>query len=305
MTASYNLLMTQKPPSKIERSASGNDFERQPDYLIIGAAKSATSWLQRCLADHPQAHMNFGEQHHFSYHYNPSDPLPTAYIESISKGAEAGQVIGENSNTYLPHPLCAERIASTLPDVKLIVSLRNPVDRAYSDWAMRIRQQVKLKEMYRFIDPDHAPNLWFIHKGLYYQQLSQWLKYFDRHQILILIAEDYKTDPRGQFAQLCRFLEIDDGVVPDSLTARVNTKDQRLIFPSLRKKMRCNLAYRRVDDLLRQSLNKSLLQRLMGRKVTITPLDHSTRRKLHDFYRSDVRLLSDLLDRDLTHWTKD
>lgn len=296
--------MTHQAPGTIQGPSARTDIERKPYYLIIGAAKSATSWLQKCLADHPQAHMNLGEPHHFSYHFDPRDPLPQTYLDTISQGAEPGQIIGENSNTYMPHPFCAQRIASVLPDVKLIVSLRNPVERAYSDWAMRIRQQVRMTDMYRFIDPDYAPNLWFIHKGLYYQQITDWLKYFDRTQMLILIAEDYKTDAHAQFATLCRFLEIDEHVVPESLTARVNTRDQRLIFPGIRKKLRGHSAYRRLDDMLRASLNKERWRGFLGRDVSVPPLDDATRRKLCDFYREDVRSLSGLLDRDLTFWTK-
>lgn len=248
--------------------------------------------------------MPTGEPHHFSFLYDPKDPLPQHYRDRFAQ-AKPGQVVGENSNTYLPHPDCARRISEAMPNVKLVISLREPVGRAYSDWAMRLRQQVRLSDMHRFLDPDQAPDLWYLHKGMYHQQIVQWLDYFPREQILILLAEDYKTDAEGQFKKLCQFLEIDDTFVPPSLTKKVNTKDQRLVFPRLRKKLRAkHPAYRAFDDMLRCSAIKHLAQKFFGNNVKTDPLDEVTRAKLRDFYRNDIEQLGVLLGRDLGHWLK-
>lgn len=274
---------------------------RLPSYLIIGAAKCATSWLQQCLRDHPGAYMPAGEPHHFSFLYDAEDPLPAHYQERFAE-AEPHQVVGENSNTYLPHPDCARRIRDTLPDVKLILSLRNPVTRVYSDYAMRIRQQGKLKDMERFIDPDHAPDYWFLHKGLYYQQISQWLEYFPRDQMLILITDDYKSDAQGQFAKLCRFIGIDDTYDPSSLSTKVNTKDTGMVFPRLRRRIRENAMGRCIDGLLSGPVFKRVLHKLLARNPSVPPLDDKLRQKLCDFYREDVTKLSEFIGRDLSHW---
>jgi len=276
---------------------------RTPSYLIIGAAKCATTWLQACLNDHPGAYIPPGEPHYFSYDFDPEDPLPKAYLDRF-KDAEPGQVVGENSNTYLPHPDCARRIKATLPDARLVISLRDPVSRAYSDYAMRIRQQGKLSDMFRFIDPDHAPDYWFLHKGLYHQQISQWLEHFPREQVLILIADDYKTDAQNQFASLCRHIGIDDSFVPPSLTAKVNTKDQKLVFPRLRRKLRASPLGKRFDDTLRGIGLRGIARALLSKNAKVPPLDDHTKSALRAFYRQDILKLSELLGRDLTHWIK-
>lgn len=283
--------------------AQPNTPQGAPSYLIIGAAKCATTWLQACLNDHPGAYCPPGEPHYFSYDFNPDDPLPRSYLDRFAD-AKPGQVIGENSNTYLPHPGCARRIEQTLPNARLVISLRDPVSRAYSDYAMRIRQQGKLSDMFRFIDPDHAPDYWFLHKGLYHQQITHWLEHFPREQVLILIADDYKTDAQNQFAMLCRHIGIDDGFVPPSLTAKVNTKDQRLVFPRLRRQLRGNPLGRKLDDALRGSGLKAMVRGLFGKNAKAQPFDDDTKQKLRDFYREDVTKLSELLDRDLTSWVK-
>jgi hypothetical protein len=274
---------------------------RTPDFLIIGAAKSATSWLTRCLIEHPDVIISSGEVHYFSWHYEWDAPLPDSYLARFA-GATANQICGENSNTYLSHPLGAQRIHGALPEARLIVSLRNPVDRAYSDWAMRLRQQYKLSDMFRFLDPDHAPDLWYLHKGLYFEQLAPFLKLFKREQIHFLLMEDMQRDPQEAFGAVCRFLGVEDQFEPTLLRQRVNAKDGLVVFPHMRHWLHQYAWGRALIGMGRNSALFPLIKRLLGRTIDAPPLPDETRRKLKEFYRKDVLQLSNLLDRDLAHW---
>lgn len=274
---------------------------RAPDFLIIGAAKSATSWLTRCLIEHPGVVIPSGEVHYFSWRYQGGAELPESYL-SIFAGAQPGQQCGENSNTYLSHPQGAARIHRSLPDARLVVSLRDPVSRAYSDWSMRLRQQYRLSDMFRFLDPDHAPDLWFLQKGLYFQQLQPFLRLFGRDKLHFLFMDDMRQDPQAAFSGVCRFLGVDDAFVPAGLRTRVNTKDARLLFPRLRDRLQKQPWGRALVGHGRSFPLFPAVKRWLGQTIEAPPLPDDMRERLKAFYRDDVRALSELLGRDLSHW---
>lgn len=124
--------------------------ETKIDFLIIGAAKCATTWLQMSLAENPSVFMPEPELHYFSREYHRgSDWYRAQFAE-----AGAATIIGEKSNSYLTEEPSAERIAHDLPHVKLIVQLRDPVQRAYSSYCMHLRRGAVTKDIRRYLDPD-------------------------------------------------------------------------------------------------------------------------------------------------------
>ena len=274
--------------------------DRRPDFIILGAAKSATTWWQHTLAAHPQLYIPLIELHHFSFDYDPADPLPEAYRAHFRE-ATSDQVVGENSNSYLPHPGCARRIHDTLPDAKLIVSLRNPIARAYSDWEMRIRQGLRIQDATAYLDPDHVPDFEFLRKGLYAHQLASYLEVFGPERVLVLIADDLKTDSQGEFARACRFLGVDDTLPLAELEA-INTRDQTAVFPQLRRGIGRTRWGGPLIRLLRRSPVRSLARLLFARAQHAPPMPDTIKHKLKSYYREDVQRLSAMLGRDLTHW---
>jgi hypothetical protein len=109
------------------------------DFLIIGATKSATTWLQRSLKADPSVVMPTRdlELHYFSREFHRGSKW---YLSHFPDRKEVGQVVGERSNSYLDTPQVAGRVHAALPHAKLVAQLRNPVDRAYSDYCMLYRR---------------------------------------------------------------------------------------------------------------------------------------------------------------------
>src|SRR5262245_42993527 len=97
------------------------------DFLIVGAAKSATTWLQRSLQADTSVRMPDPELHYFSREYHRGADW---YFNHFGLGAK-DKLVGEKSNSYLDTPQAVHRIARHLPHVKIVAQLRNPVDRAY------------------------------------------------------------------------------------------------------------------------------------------------------------------------------
>lgn len=138
-------------------------------FLIIGATKSATTWLQQSLQLDPQVYMPDPEIHYFSRYSDRGDQW---YLDNIKPPSES-LLIGEKSNSYLDTPAAAGRIHRSLPNVQLVAQLRNPVERAYSDYCMLHRRGDASADIERYLDPRQGAGGRFLEGGLYFQQLRR------------------------------------------------------------------------------------------------------------------------------------
>ena len=170
--------------------------------------------------------------------------------------------MGEATPDYLFHPAVPERVAATIPDVRLIVLLRNPVERAYSHYQhMRKRQAEKLSfeeaieaEPQRLaafddhlmkVQPDttkegyrrhhHHRHRAYVSRSIYADQLERWLAYFPLEQLLVLRSEDFFARPAETFAQVFAFLGVRPWEVP-SHEAR-NVGSYAPIDPAFRSRL--------------------------------------------------------------------
>jgi len=194
-----------------------------PDFLIIGGQRCGTSSLYRYLSLHPYtARATKKEVHYFSTRFFLDiDWYKTHFPDE--------GFTGEGSPYYFFHPQSPQRVYETLPDVKLVLLLRNPVDRAHSqfwhevrmsfeelpvfEWALDV-ESVRLKGEREKMAADPLYNSYYhIHgsylsRGLYHEQLVRWLKWFPREQIMIVKSEDFYSDPDEKYNDVLRFLGL-------------------------------------------------------------------------------------------------
>ncbi|MGI8784424.1 MAG: sulfotransferase domain-containing protein [Acidobacteriota bacterium] len=207
-----------------------------PDFLIIGAQKSGTSSLYAYLIQHPGVRpATKKEVHYFDarYSYRSVDwyrsffPVSNPDLSPAGSGA-THQLAGEATPYYMFHPCVPRRVAATLPDVKLLAILRNPVDRAYSHYHMAVRARRETLsfedaieaeaerldgEVERLLADDryrsrvHCFNS-YLARGLYVDQLVRWATFFARERMLILTAADLRAAPAGTVRKALDFLEL-------------------------------------------------------------------------------------------------
>lgn len=289
-----------------------------PNFLIIGAQKSATTWLASCLGEHPDVFMYLGqankEVHFFSFRFDQGVDWYQTHFENWS-----GQtVIGEATPGYISHPLAPRRIRETLGEVKLLASLRHPVERAYSAfWHMLRRGRLPLDtDFYTFFR--ESDQFQIRSRGRYAAQLSRYLEYFPGENLLVLLYEELFKDSRQTLSHCFEFLEVDSRFEPAVLTTPVNRGRQDIgAFNNQAWLLRGTvwLAARRVMNMglfpqkLRQPLirtARSLFQKLAiewgPRQKQFERLDDNIRQELLAYYMPDIRQLEDLLDRDLSIW---
>ncbi len=213
-------------------------FRTLPDFLIIGIAKSGTTSLYGLISAHPHViPAQSKEVHYFtdSRNYEMGTLRYRARFPSVPYkrclAVRYGQKIlsGEASSTYLFHPMVPSRVKALLPDVRLIVILRNPVDRAYSEYHMQVRERCesltfedairaeKDRTSYEMERARSDPRFYwsnlhrysYLQKGHYAEQLTHWFRYYNKDQFLILTLEELKVDRRGVLDRVFEFLGLE------------------------------------------------------------------------------------------------
>ncbi|HIK32301.1 MAG TPA: sulfotransferase domain-containing protein [Oscillatoriales cyanobacterium M59_W2019_021] len=197
------------------------------DFLIIGAQKCGTTSLYHYLTQHPQVvSANQKEVHFFDLNYSLGLEW---YKRQLGQGDCPNCLYGEASPYYIFHPRVPQRVYQHFPQVKLIVLLRNPVERAISHYYHEFnrlkvetlsleeaiaREPERLKGELEKLDAD--PNYYsynhqhytYLSRGLYLEQLQRWMKLFPKEQFLILSSEEFWTNPDRTLAEVLNFLQL-------------------------------------------------------------------------------------------------
>lgn len=274
-----------------------------PDFLVLGAAKAGTSWVNLCLQDHPQVCIptSRGEVDYFSYHYERGPE----WYSGLFRHCRSALVCGEVSPSYLVHPNATQRIHAVCPKVKLVAILREPVARAYSHYCMFLRAG-KVSED---VDVEMAPGTRFVDGGLYYKLLNPYLDTFPREQMHVLLYDDLQRDPRGLAASLYRAIGVDPGHVP-----AMAEKPFHVRKPRPRSQRFYNTVIALAKDFARRGAwAYGLLQwfrtkgpadllHAINKGPDFPPMPEPTAKRLRDYYRADTERLEELVGRDLTSW---
>ena len=191
-----------------------------PHFVIIGAAKSASTWLHLVLRQHPSVYMPGSESVFFEDpYYNEHDLRP---LQEKLDPAPLDTVVGIKCPNYLCTPECAPRLANHLPHARLIAILRNPVDRAISQYYHLIRSGrlpvvsadiAFSRYLAGHFDPPYAQQL-VMGFGLYAKGIANFRRFFPVQQMLVQTDLDLHAGSLEVFKRVCRFLEIDENFVP-------------------------------------------------------------------------------------------
>jgi hypothetical protein len=223
-----------------------------PGFLILGAAKAGTTSLHQYLSEHPQVQPpTIKEIHYFDHSHRRGWGWYLAHFPPSGFGG----ITGEATPYYLFHPLVPRRVAESLPDVRLIALLRNPVDRAishhnheladsYEDLPLakaveREEERLRGEEDRIVADPRYRSfahqHHSYLARGRYAEQLERWFKHFDRDRLLVLSAEELFEEPKGCVEEAQRFLGLEP-VLPRNLSPR-NNRSYSPPDPALRKRL--------------------------------------------------------------------
>jgi hypothetical protein len=297
-----------------------------PDFAIIGAQKSATTFLQNVLQSHPDVFIPDGELATFE------DPQYADFdreqFESHFKTGGAASAVGLKRPSYLHEPDVPPRLAEHLPDLKHIVALRDPIERAISAYFHQMRHSFApvrdvstgLRAILRGEWKEEYPRTTqIVDYGAYHHQLSRYLRYYDPDRVFVTTYRSIKETPEATLRSLCRFLGIDEHRdLTDALSGRSNQgvySKARIRLIRLTNPIRFEYFYdgqrlRPKDDI--GSLGHVLMRFIRGvDRRLVKPLVTNERPSLHpdvkaelvEHYRSDAAKLRDEFDLDIDHWS--
>ena len=207
--------------------------------------KGGTTSLQRLLEHHPGAFLPPAKElHYFSLHYNQGE----AWYRQQFAGAAVGQRCGEITPYYLFHPAAPQRIAALLPNVKLVLLLRDPVERALSQYFHSRRLGVEPLELEPALaaaigchrsHQEHS----YLARSRYEQQLQRFEALFPAEQLLVLRSEDLFARAELVWTQLLQFLELDPWPLPAlAQPANAGRGEADAVTQATRRMVRAKLA---------------------------------------------------------------
>ena len=272
---------------------------RRPDFVIIGATKSGTSWI---VANLQQQHgvsipmQPVASLHYFSRYFDRGTDW---YLDHFRNVGDDVDFLGEKSASYLPHPEVPARLKEFVPQARLIAQLRNPIDRAYSDYCMHLRRGQADANIERYLVPEGSPIPRLLQDGLYFKHLSRYLDLFDPDQILVTIYEEMERDPEKVLRSIAKHVGIGEPVIPDNLGARVKGKETPMLPLAMRKIL---APVKGIVAPVRHTAVFQSARSMLARPIRYPPLSEALRARLTDYFRPDTDALARLLNRDLNEW---
>ena len=269
------------------------------NFLGIGAQKSGTSWTYACLYEHPEICAPIKELHFFS---RPRFEKGKEWYESHFKKCASKNKIGEFSTSYLYSKEAPARIKELYPDVKLIAILRNPVDRAFSQYrnaikAGQLEEGISFRDFYK-----HDESV--IGQGLYAEQLDRYLAHFKREQMLICIYEDIARNPQTFISSVYTFLGIDADFIPSLLHQKINVArtPKHTTVDSVMHKVAEFLRRNGLDKFVwyvKKSGATDFIRGVNTKTDSERQLTDADRAVLQQAFRDDTQKVSAFLNRDL------
>ncbi len=265
------------------------------NFVIIGAAKSATTWLQIQLQADPAVYMPDPEIHYFSREYGRGDDWYLSHFSDEGRG----KMVGEKSNSYLYEPDSASRLHSALPHAKLIAQLRNPVERAYSNYCMLFRRGDVSTDINSHLDPSVSENFRFHVAGKFTTHLQKYVDLYGREKLLILFFEGVKQDPEAQMAKVRTHLGLPPRELAPVKRDKVKDKSAAMVSPGLRK----GLGW--IKPIVRPLRGTAAFEAVRGTvasKVEYPQMSDDLRERLNDYFAPSIEALEEMSGQSLSHW---
>ncbi len=298
-----------------------------PNFLIGGPPKGASTSLNFYLKQHPQIFTSPVKQtRFFSVYYDKGKEF---YINTYFSGVTNEKMVGEATPTYFLLPFVAARIKQYNPDMKIIFCLRNPVERTFSGWSMRVnngtehlsfrealeenfiqRQSLKFEteeegeiwaeDMLRDDRLEDTGTRTYLEGSLYANNLKHYLNHFPLSQIKVIFLDDLQKDLHGTMKEVFTFLGVDSTYRIQNTEQKNTYKKSKIKFlePILGKNKKFS---KMLAGIMPKSIKKKILDTMYveGSKKKLTPED---RMFAYQYFKDEIAQLEKLLSKDLSHW---
>jgi len=281
-------------------------MDKWPNFFIVGTPRAGTTTLHELLNKTERVYMSpHKEPHYFTKSIAISDLYKPVrdkkkYLQLFQK-ARNEKAIGESSTSYLWDAKAPSLIHEVVPDAKIIIILRNPVERAYSYYLWRISNGKTYSFSEAISEALESKDDFFkgliINGGWYFDQVLRYQNIFGKNRIMILIFEEFIKDPKKTVKEVLNFLGV-NSEPPDSVELVHNTptiprgKLSTLLLQN-------NLIKKMGEQMLPTSVGEYVAKRILGKKISKPKMEEKDRVFLKNLYHEDMKKLKELLNRDL------
>lgn len=239
-----------------------------PDFLLIGAKRGGSTSLYFALLEHPAVLPLFPSArflpkdnhtkgiHYFDSHHSRGNIWYRSHFPATPR--RAGKVVGEGSPYYLFHPLAAQRAAREVPDAKILLVLRDPIERAFSHYRERRRQDAEPLDTFEAALAAEDERLAGEHErilnvpgyrsyaheqqsyraqGEYAPHLKRWMEHFPEEQFHVLMAEDFYADPQAACDGVAKFLGLRPAPLPPEVAEPMNAAPKSRLADATRESL--------------------------------------------------------------------
>jgi hypothetical protein len=268
----------------------------KPDFIIIGAMKSATSSLHTQLAQQPGIFMTTPKEPNF-FSDDSQYARGISWYQSLFKDAQPGDLCGESSTHYtkLPdYPYCVERLSSYVPDVKLVYVMRHPIDRLVSHYIHQWSQNVFSCDINQAVDQYEE----LIAYSCYAKQLEPYISVYGKGNILPVFFEAVKSNPQRELEKIARFIGYTQPVAWHEELSAQNVSNERIKRFNgydllVESKLMTTLRRHLVPQFVRDRIKKKLT---MQNRPVLDVMHVETLTKIFD---ADLKILGDWLGAEL------
>lgn len=204
-----------------------SEFLIWPTFFIVGATKCGTTTVWEYLRRHPEVYLpDVKEPHFFMSDVQPARSETEGYVgnlkgyQSLYRKSKGYKAIGDASPSYLWEAGVPKRIHDVSPNARIVVLLRDPVERAYSHYVMHTRAAIELGEKYLPFADVMQPGNWndkifkmLVEPGMYYGQVLRYFETFGREHVGVYLTKDLKKDPRNVMTAICRHIGVDPALL--------------------------------------------------------------------------------------------
>ncbi len=302
-------------------------LKKWPNLFIVGAPKAATTSIANLLSTHPDIFLSKKKEPNYfifendqcapGFHYRGVAAISDEkeYLKMF-EGKETFKYRCDASTSYLQYTNAAENIKRKVPDAKIIIILRNPIERAFSHYHYhRMINAEPIETFEKALAAEEKRkknNFWkhylYVDTGMYFEQVSKYIDLFGKESVLVLFYEELFDRPSFFYSRIFNFLNIKPvesmnyktisnrgmKVVSDSYVLNAfKYLENRIFFKKTLKKL-LPLKIAKLQDLKSRIYN-----RFFGAEMSVI-----TRKKLIQEFKSDIERLEALLKVDLSHWLK-
>jgi Sulfotransferase family len=333
--------MHAKPSSTLNptRTEAPTTASPLPNFFIVGAPKAGTTSLYHYLDQHPDVFMSpIKETNYFSaeirlenidtnwqewaqredkslqqYLRGPMQEKRFGGIVSnwpdylkVFQNVNGEKAIGEASVCYLWSKTAAQNIASTLPHAKIIMVLRDPVERAFSQYKQAVASGLEERPFRDLVDKNLNRNSDkfdllnpFLEFGSYHEQVKRYMELFPKENLRIYLYEEFRQAPAETLSGIFRFLEVDPQFAPDTSERHLRSQVARHIWPTY--KLKKYGIWSPLKNAIPRPLRPAIRRWMFSSRQSLE-LDPADRVYLRNYYRQDTVRLSTLIKRDLDGW---